>query len=96
MFNMASRFNHECAPNIGSKIVEGKFLAELQRDVEDGEELTVTYIYNDSRPSANELRKQLEAWGFECNCPPCVAGAFVTGDNVVEVDQGDLNIDEEV
>lgn len=96
MFDMASCFNHECVPNIESKNIEGNFLAELQRDVEAGEELTVTYIYNDSRLIAKERRKQLEAWGFECNCPSCVAGAFVTGDNVIEVDQGDLNVDEEV
>lgn len=85
MLYMASRFNHACVPNVESRITaDGRYQAKLLRDVEAGEELTVTYIWDEERSSAKERRFELlKKWGFECLCPPCVEGAVVAGDDVV-------------
>lgn len=84
VFCTASRFNHECVPILEAKIAaDTSFQAVLMRDVEAGDELTVTYIWDEKRIGTRERRCELNKWGFECVCPACVAGAVVAGDDVV-------------
>lgn len=39
------------------------------RDIQPGEELTVSYIYGQAERA--KRRSQLRAWGFECSCAQC-------------------------
>ncbi|QDS67497.1 hypothetical protein FKW77_001415 [Venturia effusa] len=87
MMYMGSRFNHECVPSAESSFDgDGRYQAVLLRDVEMGEEVTVTYIWDESPVSAEERREKLRLWGFECGCSACVEGAVVAGDDVVDLD----------
>ena len=71
VFWLASRFNHSCIPNI-----HNTYNSTLQketfhniRDIEAGEELTVSYILDICGRSERQAR--LSKWGFECTCPAC-------------------------
>ncbi|KFX91231.1 hypothetical protein V490_06014 [Pseudogymnoascus sp. VKM F-3557] len=70
VFRLASRFNHSCIPNThnayNSTIRKETF--HNIRDIEAGEELTVSYVNICSR---SERQARLSKWGFECTCPAC-------------------------
>ncbi|KAI5864379.1 hypothetical protein GGS23DRAFT_564089 [Durotheca rogersii] len=72
VFPWASRFNHSCDPNLvwSTSWVPGYWQARANRDIEEGTELTISYV-----PAGlphEERRKQLSRyWGFICACDLC-------------------------
>ncbi|KAL2061305.1 hypothetical protein VTL71DRAFT_7578, partial [Oculimacula yallundae] len=71
VFQLASRFNHSCIPNIHNayNATINKETFHAIRDIEAGEELTVSYIFGIH--SRSERQAQLSKWGFQCTCPVC-------------------------
>lgn len=72
IFFLPSRINHSCIPN-----VHYEFNPILQRgtfhaihDIEEGEELLISYINGGSRLRAQRQPK-LDMWGFVCKCAAC-------------------------
>ncbi|KAF2840497.1 SET domain-containing protein, partial [Patellaria atrata CBS 101060] len=70
-----SRINHACKPNAFTRASPRILNTEVvaHRDIELGEEITLTYI-----PSIlphSERRLKLRAWNFTCACPICSAPA---------------------
>ncbi len=68
----ASRFNHSCTPNLSHTWND-----ELQkrtfrtiREIQDDEELTISYIPLLQRPEARS-QSLFEQFGFTCNCNAC-------------------------
>ena len=68
--------NHSCSPNSFLDLSYGKdTTAELRaiKNIEKGEEITITYIML-GYLSKEDRQKQLNKWGFICNCPSCTSG----------------------
>jgi len=67
------RFNHSCTPNAAYKWRddEGNQVVLAARDIEEGEEICVSYF--DGRFQAVDKRRErtLESWGFRCQCEAC-------------------------
>lgn len=69
----ASYFNHSCMLNV-SKTRQGRhWVFTADRDIEAGEECSITYLGGDERDmDVGERRARLmEHWGFECMCGRC-------------------------
>jgi hypothetical protein len=71
VFVHAARFNHACNPNacFSWNANIGKETIHTMRDVQEGEELTISYVdmEHDKRLRAWELRH----YGFVCDCAAC-------------------------
>jgi len=86
MYSTTCKMNHSCCPNIVAKYSfscssggEGarwgkNFPMVIQcvalRDIEEGEELCISYISNDQ--PFEKRQKTLANYGFECKCTKCV------------------------
>ncbi|KAK7178113.1 SET domain-containing protein 5 [Paraphaeosphaeria sporulosa] len=71
VFWLASRFNHSCIPNIHNAYnptIQMETFHSI-RDVEAGEELTVSYLSDTCVRDKRQAR--LNKWGFQCKCPAC-------------------------
>jgi SET domain-containing protein len=71
VFWLASRFNHACIPNIHNAynpVIRMDTFHSI-RDIEAGEELTVSYISGFS--VRDQRQAQLNKWGFQCKCLAC-------------------------
>lgn len=69
---LASLFNHSCDPNVNVTWPYGNGTAVFRaaRDIDAGEQLTITYI--DAESAVSERRQQLLwAYGFKCMCARC-------------------------
>jgi hypothetical protein len=73
----ASYWNHSCEPNIQKRRVGRAWEFRLERDVKQGDELSITYLGGDEKIlGVEERRKRLMAtWGFECMCRKCMSEA---------------------
>lgn len=71
LFPNISRINHSCRPNAGNWWSEMKEerLIYAQRDIEEGEEITVSYIPLLKR--TRERHSRLQQYGFVCDCSAC-------------------------
>jgi hypothetical protein len=69
----ASYFNHSCAPNVDKERDGRVWLFRAARDIEEGEQLCITYLSGQERKLGREQRMKLlrENWGFECACQRC-------------------------
>ena len=69
----ASYWNHSCEPNVGKKRYGRMWEFWALRDVEEGEELCITYLGGDEETlELNERRKRLkDEWSFDCCCTKC-------------------------
>ncbi|KDQ53917.1 hypothetical protein JAAARDRAFT_197024 [Jaapia argillacea MUCL 33604] len=69
----ASFFNHSCDPNV-HKVRNGRiFEFYTSSDVEEGEELCISYGFIDDDLDVKERREGLkESWYFECECSRCL------------------------
>ncbi|KAJ8080103.1 hypothetical protein PM082_016931 [Marasmius tenuissimus] len=67
----ASRLNHSCCPNTYRTFNPVTFAMEFRamRNIDNGVELTTAYI--DEAQSHQERQEQLDAYGFQCQCPSC-------------------------
>jgi hypothetical protein len=72
VFLLGSRINHSCIPNVNFAFNENlnKTTFHAVRDIEEGEELTLSYLDVANRPHATR-RSELASRGFECSCPAC-------------------------
>ena len=71
LFPKTARINHSCRPNAGgwwSEKRERK-IAFAMRDIEMGEEITVSYI--PLLKTTNERQARLKQYGFVCDCDAC-------------------------
>lgn len=70
-YPVVSRYNHDCRPNVVFLIDEGLVhRTTVVRDIEQGEELTITYL--DSFESWGKRQERATgAWGFGCTCQQC-------------------------
>ncbi|KAI0850343.1 SET domain-containing protein [Daldinia vernicosa] len=64
-----SRFNHDCRPNIHYRISNMTHITVAARNIEPGQELSISYI--ELMLSREERRSRLRKWGFECACSHC-------------------------
>ncbi|KAI1659501.1 SET domain-containing protein [Daldinia decipiens] len=64
-----SRFNHDCRPNIHYRISNMTHITVAARDIEPGQELSISYI--ELMLPREERRSRLRSWGFECACSHC-------------------------
>lgn len=69
----ASYFNHSCGPNIEKRREGRMWEFRTGMDVEEGEELCITYLSGEERKlSRGKRRVTLKRnWGFECACDRC-------------------------
>ena len=73
---MHSCFNHSCDPNCRVLVPRddtenSKAIVQTVRDVEEGEELTFSYLEDETEPY-QVRQEQLRDYGFECRCPKCM------------------------
>jgi hypothetical protein len=73
LYPAASYFNHSCVPNISKKREGRSWVFQTAREVEDGEQLCITYLGGDEKDlTVTERRERLKGvWGFECMCERC-------------------------
>ncbi|KAJ2974848.1 hypothetical protein NUW58_g8527 [Xylaria curta] len=64
-----ARFNHDCRPNVHYRITNTTITTIAVRDIQRGEELTVSYI--DVFLPSRERKRTIRSWGFECACALC-------------------------
>ncbi|GAB1310619.1 SET domain-containing protein 5 [Madurella fahalii] len=69
-----SRFNHDCRPNVHYRLANITHTTVAVRDIQPGEELTISYIYGQAVKS--ERQTQLKAWGFDCSCSQCTLSSL--------------------
>ncbi|KAK3329982.1 hypothetical protein B0H66DRAFT_542503 [Apodospora peruviana] len=81
-----SRFNHDCRPNLHYRLKNLTHTTVAVRDIEKGEELTISYIEG-MIPYA-ERQERLESWGFKCACDACKA------DSALEIAASDGHLKE--
>ena len=72
LFPIAARVNHSCAPNL-TKHYEGfRAIVTTLREVEEGEELMISYLGEEVDKSTSERRARLKAkYNFDCCCTMC-------------------------
>lgn len=71
----ASYFNHSCGPNIEKKRAGRVWEFRAGSDIENGEELNITYLSGEERKMSRGKRREVlkKNWGFECACARCEA-----------------------
>ncbi|KAH7347062.1 hypothetical protein BKA66DRAFT_310310 [Pyrenochaeta sp. MPI-SDFR-AT-0127] len=69
----ASYFNHSCGPNIEKRREGRVWQFKAGKDIEDGEELCITYLSGEERKLSRGKRMlTLKGnWGFDCGCDRC-------------------------
>lgn len=69
----ASYFNHSCSPNIEKKRVGRVWEFRAGRDIEEGDELNITYLSGEERKLSRGRRMMTlkRNWGFDCCCERC-------------------------
>ncbi|KAI0178494.1 SET domain-containing protein [Hypoxylon sp. FL1284] len=68
-----SRVNHACRPNAFIRFTPSSTAVSIvvQRDIEPGEEITITYV--PMGKTREERQEALLKWGFNCTCDLCAA-----------------------
>ncbi|EJT99335.1 SET domain-containing protein [Dacryopinax primogenitus] len=78
LFLLHSHMNHSCIPNMAvkhppaaqaQKYPSSRIALVANRDIQPGEELTVTYV-NPTWPYRRR-KEELKEWGVECDCERC-------------------------
>ncbi|USW53756.1 Putative SET domain-containing protein [Septoria linicola] len=76
LYPIASRFNHACNPNVimlspPKRVSERYHTIRAVRDVDQGEELTFSYLTELEFLTSEERKVSLQGAGFECICAHC-------------------------
>lgn len=73
VFGEIARFNHACSPNAQGNFnsLLGCFTIHAVRAIEVGEELTLSYLAQNTSRTAQRQEKLLKHYGFSCDCPAC-------------------------
>jgi len=70
IFPNIAMMNHSCVPNANVRFGDDRTAVVVAlRDIQPGEELTISYIENDMPLEARQ--KELQEYGFICDCPLC-------------------------
>lgn len=69
-FPEVSRFNHDCRPNVVFYIDNLVHFTFAARDIQPGEELTISYL-DEFRARKVRTDRTRRSWGFVCTCPQC-------------------------
>ncbi|KAH8158073.1 hypothetical protein CIB48_g10175 [Xylaria polymorpha] len=64
-----AKMNHDCRPNVHYRITNATMTTIASRDIQRGEELTVSYV--DVFLPSKERKQRIRTWGFECACALC-------------------------
>ncbi|KAK4143657.1 uncharacterized protein C8A04DRAFT_28649 [Dichotomopilus funicola] len=80
LFPDIARMNHDCRPNADYRYEPHRLAQHVRavRDINPGEEITLTYIDPLGLRAARTGRLK-NTWGFECACPLCSLGSATTG-----------------
>lgn len=75
LFPKIARINHSCRPNSGNHWSEntGLRIIYASRNIEKGEEITVSYI--PLLKTIKERQSRLQQYGFTCDCEACQSAA---------------------
>lgn len=78
LFPEIAMLNHDCRPNAAYFFDEQTMTQYVHaiRDIQPGEEITITYIDNEKDRKTRLAR--LQNWGFQCNCLSCTAHSSLT------------------
>ncbi|PHH85191.1 hypothetical protein CDD83_778 [Cordyceps sp. RAO-2017] len=68
---VASRINHSCVGNCRRSFIGDMQIVRATRDMPADTELQFAYQHLRKHQSYKEAQKQLDNWGFVCNCPLC-------------------------
>ncbi|XWX00673.1 hypothetical protein V2A60_008774 [Cordyceps javanica] len=73
LFLQASRINHSCRHNAQNTWNErlNKITIHGFRDIEEGEEITISYLSESSKYADRQIRLE-SAFGFRCSCELCI------------------------
>ena len=75
LYRTATKFNHSCDPSVRfvPTVAPARAVVIARRQIEVGEELLTSYIdLSDTRFSCvKERRRELQSYGFVCDCPRC-------------------------
>ena len=86
IFRTSHYMNHSCDPNARQTFRLGnsnsssvgqlpRLLIHAHRDIPAGEEVTISYISHDEKPSRTRRRQELlRSYHFHCTCPCCGNG----------------------
>jgi hypothetical protein len=80
LFPEIAMMNHDCRPNAAYFWDEETMTHYVHaiRDIQSGEEITITYIDNE-KDRETRMRRLKKNWGFDCGCSACTAHrAFTT------------------
>lgn len=73
MFLKMARINHSCRPNVANSWASneyfGRKVAWALRDIEEGEEILITYVR--LLQSTERRQHRLDQYGFRCECDVC-------------------------
>ena len=73
LFIESSRMNHSCLPCVEMSMDEGKETeVRSVREIEEGEEITVSYLKTSLLLDKKERSERLDYWGFICSCKLCL------------------------
>ncbi|KAI1303340.1 hypothetical protein F5Y03DRAFT_396058 [Xylaria venustula] len=64
-----AKFNHDCRPSVHYRIADATMTAVAARDIQQGEELTISYV--DIFLPSRKRKERIRSWGFECACALC-------------------------
>eukprot|EP00727_Mastigamoeba_balamuthi_P009459 m51a1_g5135 hypothetical protein (417) ;mRNA; r:2168-3691 len=75
---VGSMFNHECEPSAGYYYDQGEFVVVARRDIAQGDEVTVSYAYDDRY--YERQRDLFLLHRFFCTCPKCASQSNAADD----------------
>ncbi|KAG4440063.1 hypothetical protein IFR05_004456 [Cadophora sp. M221] len=84
LYCLASRFNHDCFPNVARGFTKEDYIIfHAARDIEAGEELTINYIL---KSLSSEARRTLllDQFDFVCKCRGCKSNRAHTFSDLVD------------
>jgi hypothetical protein len=69
---VASFINHSCFPNTYWQFIDGKIVYTAFRDIEEGEEINITYGPIIGQPFHKRQKELKDHYYFTCNCIACL------------------------
>lgn len=71
LFYTPSFFNHNCIPNATYFTIGDMMFIKTNRDVDEGEELMIHYLYVEKLNETERNETLQRVWGFMCQCELC-------------------------
>ncbi|KAK1973951.1 TPR domain protein [Colletotrichum cereale] len=80
---LASRINHSCVGNCRRSFIGDMQIIRAARDLEAGTELLFGYRAPQHLESYADVQKDLNSWGFKCNCELCLSRMKTTDETLI-------------